>query len=216
MTADTSLSLRDRARRDRLVRIRLAAERLLEAKAFEDISTREIAKLAEVGEATLFRYVKSKQNLLMVVYGDKLDAILDEIERRDAATDSDGTAAGYVDRILRVYEARCALYLESPHNATLYLRSGFEPDPQTNARAIAQGDRTIDLVARILGAGQRAGLLIGSVDVRLIAQNCHATYMHEIERTPARRLDPATLWERLRPRLVVQLELLAERAGPTG
>lgn len=206
------LGLRDRARRDRIARIRAAAEELMLDARFEDITTKALAERAEVGEATLFRYIKSKQALLMMVYGDRLDALLETIEGDDAAA-ADAAAAdgarGHIDRVLHVYSARCAFYLESPHNAALYLRAGFDPHDSSAARLTAQGDRTIALVAGILRDGQQAGALIAGTDMRLVAQNCHAAYMHEIDRTPVRGFEPSTIWERLEPRLAVQLEPLA-------
>lgn len=41
-----------------------------------------------------------------------------------------------------------------------------------------------------------------------MAQNCHAIYMHEIDRTPVRGFDPDRIWERLGPRLDAQLRPL--------
>jgi AcrR family transcriptional regulator len=190
-------------------RIRAAAELLLRRKTFEEITTREVAELAEVGTATLFRYIKSKQDLLMMVYGDELDAMLDRIEAADRSCLSQAPdhqpASFFIERVLRVYRARCDFYLANPHNAAVYLRAGFEPDAESSERHLEQGDRTIALVASILAAGQERSVLIDTVDAQLVAQNCHGTYMHEIERAPVRRLEPATIWERLEPRLVVQL-----------
>ncbi|WP_370615435.1 TetR/AcrR family transcriptional regulator [Mumia sp. Pv 4-285] len=201
---------RDLAKRERLDRIRAAATELLLEKDFQSITTRDIARRAGVAEATLFRYIKGKQELLTMVYGDQLDAQLSAVEEEDARLvagrgNAPPTVDSVVERIFHIYRRRCEFYQVAPHNASLYLRQGFEVDRDLSARPVSQGDRTIRLVASILAEGQQTGVIDPSVEAALVAQNLHGTYMHEIDRTPVRGLDPSTLWERLRPRLEVQL-----------
>ncbi|GAF43685.1 hypothetical protein RW1_009_01090 [Rhodococcus wratislaviensis NBRC 100605] len=213
-----SEGVRDRAKRNRLIRIRKAAADLLVVKSFHQITTKEVAQLAGVGEATLFRYISGKHDLLTMAYADQMDALLNRIEEDDArqvASTRGGPLTGQhqVDRIYQVYNTRCDFYLVNPTNAALYLREGFEAGGETAARHIAQGDRTIRLVASILQDGQRARVLTDVVDPFIVAQNCHGTYIHEIDRTPARGFDPATIWDRLVARLAAQLVPLIERSS---
>ncbi len=209
---------RDVARRERLDRIRVAATELLLEKDFTSITTRDIARRAGVAEATLFRYIKGKQELLTMVYADHLDAQLSVVEEEDARIVARQAGLppsmdAVLERIFHIYQRRCAFYQASPHNASLYLRQGFDVDPDVSARPVSQGDRTIRLVVSILGEGQRAGVLDPAVDAALVAQNLHGTYMHEIDRTPVRGFEPSTLWDRLRPRLEVQLVPLGRRTS---
>ncbi len=200
--------LRARAKKDRLARIVEAANSLMLEKDFQDITTRDLAQRAGIGEATLFRYIRSKTEILTIVYGHRMDAVLDEIERADAehvAGRAAITGDDAVARILAVYHRRCDFYLIDPNNAALYLREGFDAGGNVSARHVAQGDRTVRQVASILDEGQRAGVVLAAIDPRLVAQNCHATYMHEIDRTPVRGFDPSTIWDRLRPRLATQI-----------
>ena len=60
----------------------------------------------------------------------------------------------------------------------------------------------------IVGDGQERGLLDRRAAPLLVAQNCHAIYMHEIDRTPVRGFDPDRIWDRLGPRLDAQLRPL--------
>lgn len=187
-----------------------AASKLLLRNSFHEITTKQVAAEADIGEATLFRYISSKQELLTLVYGDQLDGVLNRIEQEDAqaqATTPSGewTAEFYSNRVLNVYRLRSEFYLINPANAALYLREGFQPESPESPRHIAQGDRTIRLVAQILEEGQRQGSITDRVHSYIVAQNCHGTYMHEIDRTPVRRFDPTTIWTRLEPRLKAQL-----------
>lgn len=205
---------RDHAKQQQLQRITDAAARLLLTNSFDEITTRRVAAEAGMGEPTLFRYIRSKQELLTFVYGDQMDTVLNRIEEDDArfvaeaSADARSQATLIVDRILRCYRTRCDFYLLNPGNAARYLREGFECGGPVSARHIAQGDRTIRLVTSILRDGQDKRLLADTVGAEVAAQNCHGTYMHEIDRTPVRGLEPATIWTRLEPRLRVQLEPL--------
>lgn len=217
---NNALGRRDQAKSVRAARIHAAAHTLLLRKSFDEITTREVAEEAGIGEATLFRYIGSKQRLLTMVYGDQLDEMLNRIEEADAARMSAeqrrrGQGNWYLDRVYAAYKARCDFYLLSPHNAALYLREGFVPGGEATPRHVAQGDRTIRLVAAILVEGQGSGALRADVDAHTVAQNCHGTYIHEIDRTPVRGFDPNTIWARLHRRLNVQLEPLVvlERRG---
>lgn len=207
------VGLREEARLVRVARIRAAAEELLEQKRFSDITTREVAQHAGIGEATLFRYMPSKRDLLILVYGHQMDALLARIEQADAvavATAKPGRIDGnfYCDRIYAIYQARSGFYLRNPENAALYLRLGFEVGGKISRRNIAQGDRTIGLSSSIILDGQTAGFLSSTVESQLVAQNCHGIFMHEIDRTPVRGLAPESIWDRVSARLSVQLRPL--------
>lgn len=209
-TSDGSLSLRERAKLDKNRRIRAAASQLLDEKPFDQITTREVAERAGIGEATLFRYVASKWDLLMLTYGDRMDALIDQIEQDDvaAATRSASSGQAYIDRINAIYRSRTNFYLKDPQNIALFQREGFRLESSVSSRSIGQGDRTIGMTTGILAEGQRSGLLMSEVDPHLVAQNCHGIYMHEIDRTPVRGYSPDTVWERTRARLAVQLKPL--------
>ena len=210
--------LRATAKRRNFERITSTATRMMLEEHFDDITTKRVAAEAGIGEATLFRYIKNKQELLTLVYGSQMDDVLDRIEREDAAwvAEHAGTeldSSYVIDRVLRVYRTRCDFYLINPYNATLYLKEGFESGGEVTARHIAQGDRTVHMVTNMLAEGQRAGVLLDSIDPSIVAQNCHGTYMHEIERTPVRKFPPATIWGRLEIRLENQLLPLATVQG---
>jgi len=205
------MTLRQLGKQRKRDAIRAAAATLMHTKAFDDITMREIAQLAEVGEATLFRYVANKHDLLHVVFGDELDAVLDRIDEQDAALQAaqgdSPSGTNFVERVRAVYLERCAFYRRNPGNSSRYLREGFSLSP-LSARNVAQGDRTISLNRSIIEDGQERGLLDRRAEALLVAQNCHAIYMHEIDRTPVRGFDPDRIWERLGPRLDAQLRPL--------
>ena len=167
---------REASRRDRLLRIQGAAEELLSTRSINDVMTKEVAERAGIGEATLFRYIGTKMELLFMVYGDRMDRLLSEIEQADALTargtpHPSGSGRRYVDRIRAAYQRRCDFYRENPDNVALYMRAGFDQQNVSRGANVAQGDRSIRLTALILSEGQEDGALIRTVDPLLVAQN---------------------------------------------
>jgi len=72
------MSLREQKKADKLARIKAAAEELFEEKGFEATTTREIAQRAGIGTGTLFTYVQSKEELVIVLWDEQVQAVLDE------------------------------------------------------------------------------------------------------------------------------------------
>ncbi|MCO4250338.1 TetR/AcrR family transcriptional regulator [Pseudarthrobacter raffinosi] len=214
MTSEATASgapvgLREKARIERYQNIRAAAEQLFNERGYEHTTTKEVAELAGVGEATLFRYVSNKHELLLLVIGERMDMTLQAIEDADkelAANTS--TARDYVERLYAIFRARARFYATDPENVTSYLHHGFKAGSQLGAQSISQGDRVIVLIAAILDNARDAGYLSADVDSLVVAQNCNGTYIHEVLRTPARGFRPEDLWEKLRERLRVQIEPL--------
>ncbi|MDJ0350762.1 TetR/AcrR family transcriptional regulator [Cryobacterium sp. PH29-G1] len=200
------LGLRDRTRLQRFADIRSAAERLLREKSFDDITTKEVAELAGVGEATLFRYISNKRELLLLVLGHQVDSLIDRIMASDAVSaPGDQTGAGHIGRVKRIYEARAEFYVTDPETVTSYLEYGFKAGSQLGAESIIQGDRIIGLTESILRRGQELKVLMPDVDARTVAQNCNSIYIHEIFRTSVRNFTPETLSSRVASRLSAQL-----------
>jgi AcrR family transcriptional regulator len=73
---------RELNKEDKLRRIKSAARSLFVKNGYDDASTREIAKRADVALGTLFSYAANKRDLLFLVVNDELD----EVARRAAAS----------------------------------------------------------------------------------------------------------------------------------
>jgi AcrR family transcriptional regulator len=208
-TTTAPVGLREKARLERYQNIRAAAEQLFNQRGYEQTTTKEVAELAGVGEATLFRYVTNKHELLLLVIGERMDTALQAIEDADEKlAASTATAQDYIERIYAIFRARAQFYATDPENVTSYLHYGFKAGSQLGAQSISQGDRIIALTASILDNAREAGYLITHVDSQIVAQNCNGTYIHEVLRTPARGFRPEDLWEKLHERLRVQIEPL--------
>lgn len=206
-----TLGLRAQAKAEVFRRIREAAGALLADRGFDQITTREVAQRAGIGEATLFRYVSSKDELLTLVYGDQMDVLIETLlVADDAAAFVEGSADGMLlcARVKALYRGRSDFYLAHPTNASRYLRQAFEIASPNRARTMAQGDRFIARVTEILQAGQSQAVINGDVDASVVAQNCHGIFIHEVDRTATREYPPETIWQRVSARLDAQLLVL--------
>jgi AcrR family transcriptional regulator len=206
------VGLREHARAEALERIRSTAVALLAENSLNDLTTREIARRAGVGEATLFRYVESKWALVILAYGDRLDELLDRIVAADglkAAAVPQPTGEFYCQRVLDAFWMRSEMYLESPENGAIYLQAGSDPRTRPDSpwlrRSIEQQNRMVALVAGIIRDGQAAGVLRGEFDAEVIADNCYGLYVFEMEVTVIQKRDQARYRERLDRRLRTQV-----------
>lgn len=222
MAEPEAVGLREQAKLEAFERIRSTAVALLAEKSLNDLTTREIAQRAGIGEATLFRYVESKWALVILAYGDRLDELLDRIvdaDRRTAAAVSRPAGEFYCQRVLDAFWMRSEMYLESPENGAIYLQSGSDPRTRPDSpwlkRSIDQRNRLVALVTGIIQDGQTEGFLRDEFDAEVIASNCYGMYFFEMQVTVIQKLDQALYRERLDRRLRVQVLPLI-REGPKG
>lgn len=221
MSTDTNLplpdeepiGLRERGRQERFARVLTAAEELFIAKGFDAVTTREVAQLAGVGEATLFRYVANKTDLLLLVIGRTQDSLIDDIVLSDRRTEDHSPEAPsgewYIDRIAAIYRERIRYYTLDPENVAKYVVSGLQSSgSRLGERSTRAGDRIIELVRNIVVTAQERRVFRDDVDPTLVARNLNGCYIHEVLRSPARNLPIETTWDRLHERFDVMLRPL--------
>lgn len=205
------LSLRDRQRITRHNAILEAAKTLFDKEGYEGVTTKNIAEVAEIGEATLFRYFASKSEIFFSVIGKRVEESITAAIELDADTVPNASkrdAEYYLRRVAAIYQARAELFEQDPRNILTFALLGLEPDPDLHKEPIRQGDRVINLVADIIIDGQAEGALNSKVSGRDIAINLNGTYIHEMSRAAVRDLPADGFARRLRQRHDVQLAVL--------
>lgn len=70
-------SRRERNKQEKLVRIIRAARSLFASKGFDATTTQEIANSADIGTGTLFLYAKTKEDLLILIFRDEMDRVVE-------------------------------------------------------------------------------------------------------------------------------------------
>ena len=71
----SGLRQRERNKLDKLRRIKAAARELFLEQGYDNATTREIARRADVGLGTLFSYASDKRDLLFLIYNDMQEAL---------------------------------------------------------------------------------------------------------------------------------------------
>ncbi|WP_311208420.1 MULTISPECIES: helix-turn-helix domain-containing protein [unclassified Aeromicrobium] len=204
--------MRERKKRESMTRLRTAARELMWDQGYEAVTTRAIAARADMGEATLFRYVPSKLDLFLSIYGDEFEQVVIRCVQAHAADNEmpqEPTTRSHRDRILGCYDELAALYTRFPELAFTFVKESFGSSAGIGRSGLAYADRWFALVEAILEDARAAGATgVALDDIPVIAQNCHAVYVHEVLRSQARELPSAELPLRLRRRLELTLRPL--------
>jgi AcrR family transcriptional regulator len=147
---------RERADRKRNRDVIVAAAREAFARADaagETVSMNEVARVARVGIATLYRHFPSRDELAEAVYQSKLDEVTARV--RDRTTDHEAFLS------LRVWVEEFASFMLATRGMMDTLRSAWHsPAPHTSASAA----RIAGVVAGFLAAGAADGSIRNDVD----------------------------------------------------
>ena len=151
-----------RGRRSR-ARIRAAARDLFRERGFDATTLRAIAARAGMGASSIYRHIRSKEELLV----DELAEFQDQAwrrfrahERRDAARRDAPTR----ERVRRFLDAEHALLARDPDFTIVALRATTHPAARVARRVLALQDRSVGLLTEILQAGRTRGELARGVD----------------------------------------------------
>jgi TetR/AcrR family transcriptional regulator len=137
---------RERNKQDKLDRITAAASDLFARHGVDEVTTQQIADLADIGTGTLFLYARSKGELLLLVqnsgYADAL------AQGRAAAAGINGT----LDAVLAVVRPVVECNRTQVDNGRTYLREMVfgDPDEPHHRDAIALALQTEEAIAEIL------------------------------------------------------------------
>lgn len=158
------LSRTEIGKRDKLRRIREASRALFLSRGYEEATIREIARLAEVAQGTLFLYAASKRDLLFMLYNDIIEAAAAESLAVPHAELSLAEALMHIALAnVQAYTADIAIARLGLVNLNLY------DDSDQASRFVALHGTVTDLVARLLRKGREDGRLSADFDVGLIA-----------------------------------------------
>ncbi|UFM64151.1 TetR/AcrR family transcriptional regulator [Paracoccus sp. MA] len=158
------LSRTEIGKRDKLRRIREASRALFLSRGYEEATIREIARLAEVAQGTLFLYAASKRDLLFMLYNDIIEAAAAESLAVPHAELSLAEALMHIVLAnVQAYTADIAIARLGLVNLNLY------DDSDQASRFVALHGTVTDLVARLLREGRQDGRLSADFDVELIA-----------------------------------------------
>ena len=147
-----------RGRRSR-AKIRGAARELFRERGFDATTLRAIAARAGMGASSIYRHIRSKEELLV----EELADLQDQAWRRYRVRGDRSAPA--LERLHRFLDAEQELLAGDPDFTLVAIRATTHPEARVSARVLKLQDRTIGLLAEILQAGRTRGELRRDADV---------------------------------------------------
>jgi AcrR family transcriptional regulator len=205
----SGLRQRERNKLDKLRRIKAAARELFLEQGYDNATTREIARRADVGLGTLFSYASDKRDLLFLIYNDLQEALtLDAFRRRP-------TARTFLGQVISSFAAYYRFFAQEPEFMRYVLReltfysTGRQAERfQTGREAIITG------IEELVRAAKKKRQLRSTEKDRAIAQLIFGVYQAEIRRwLTGKSPKPSTGLARLRAMLRIVIEGLKPRPG---
>jgi AcrR family transcriptional regulator len=172
---DAEISVRERNRRDKLQRITAAARALFVEKGFDETTTREIARRADVALGTLFLYATDKRDLLFLICTDELEALTDKAF--GAVPEKDRL----IDELIYIFEFYYGYFSEQPGLSKYILRElTFFVSGVQGQRFQSNRHRVISQLVEHLGGAKARGLLKETAEPADVGWVVFAIYQAEI------------------------------------
>jgi AcrR family transcriptional regulator len=171
--AATERPLRADARRNRDRLLEVAVEVFAEHGL--DVGVAEIARRAEVGQATLFRHFATKEDLVAAVLDQRIDGMEGAIAAAGAIADPDVAFTTMLRDVVRI-QVRDRALVESLIGV---VQSFSQPRLEEHMRQVIAG------VQAVLDRAQRAGLVRADViaeDLMALTCGLASAYLPELER----------------------------------
>ena len=193
----------ERNKRDKLARIKRAAHKLFSRRGFDATTTREIAQAADIGTGTLFLYVGSKEDLLVLIFREEMERVVNDA----FATMPNRTLR---DQVLQVFNAMIAYHEQDPGLARVFVKE--LPFVNDRRHGVAEFMTMLLVgVTNLIEQAKSRGEIKTEVPARRLAQNLFALYFAELQRWLGREpIGPQKRDDALRSAIDLQLDGLRE------
>jgi AcrR family transcriptional regulator len=152
-----------RGRKSR-AKIRAAFRSLFREHGFDATTLRMIGERAGMGASSIYRHIRSKEELLV----EDLGELQHEAWTRFRAREPSRRSAR--ERLRRFLDAEHALLARDRDFTVIALRATTHPEARVAKRVLALQDRTIGVIAEILQSGRSRGELAKDADVLAAAR----------------------------------------------
>jgi AcrR family transcriptional regulator len=152
-----------RGRKSR-ARIHAAARELFRERGFDATTLRAIAARAGMGASSIYRHIRSKEELLVEQLGDLQEEAWERFRK------GEDRVAPARERMRNFLDAEHALLAKDPDLTTIALRATTHPEARVARRVLNLQDRTIGLLTEILMSARGRGELRRSADVMTAAR----------------------------------------------
>jgi len=172
---DQKISVRERNRIDKLQRITAAARALFIEKGFDETTTREIARHADVALGTLFLYATDKRDLLFLICTDELEGLI------ESAFEDVPTHDRLIDELIHIFGFYYRYFAEQPGLSRYILRElTFFVSGVQGQRFQENRYQVISRLVSHLRAAKPRGLIREDADPEIVGWTLFAIYQAEI------------------------------------
>jgi TetR/AcrR family transcriptional regulator, cholesterol catabolism regulator len=166
---------RERNKQEKLARIKAAARALFSTKGFAATTTQEIADRADIGAGTLFLYARSKEEIVVLVFRDEMDRVVDE------AFATLPKRAKLLEQLMHVYGAMIAFHERDLGLARVFVKELMFLGKGTRAGVEVFIYGLIDRWAALIEQAKQRGDVDADVPAAVLARNCFATYLFSLQ-----------------------------------
>lgn len=195
---------RERNKQEKLARIVGAARQLFRDQGFAETTTQQIAEAADIGTGTLFLYVRSKEDLLVMVFSDEM------LETAQAAFDNADPDAPLLDQLMQVFSSMLAYHERDPDIARLLLKEVMFSNVTGRGADITE---LLDVIyaglAELVVRAHAAGKCHQDAPPLMIAENLFANYYLALIGRLAGRTTSAQFQTHLRRHLAITINVPA-------
>ena len=203
-SVQVSAGRRERQRVRTLAKITRAARTLFARKGFDATTTQEIAAKADIGTGTLFNYAKTKEDLLLLVFREEMDVVVEQAfatipRKRDL-----------IDQLLHVFDAFVAYHqrdVEIAHALIRQLSSVNAPETRDDIMIFLRG--LISRISALIKAAQERGELRSGIPRGILAHNLFSIYYRLLQEWLGEYITYEQYVARIRPALELQLSGLS-------
>ncbi len=174
--ADTPPGRRERNKLEKRERIKAAARALFASKGFTATTTQEIAERADIGTGTLFLYVQSKEEVLVLVFRDEMDRVCEQ------AFASIPERASLLDAFVHVFGALVAFHDRDQELARVFVKEVLFVKEQHRRGIYDFVDALIARCADLVEQAKKRGEVAADVPAQLLAENCFAAYLVRLQK----------------------------------
>ncbi len=191
---------RERQRVRTLAKIIRAARILFARKGFDATTTQEIAARADIGTGTLFNYAKTKEDLLLLVFREEMDVV---VEQAFATIPDKGNL---IDQLLHVFDAFVAYHqrdVEIAHALIRQLSSVNAAEARADIIAFMRG--LVGRISALIKDAQERGELRSRLPRGILAHNLFSIYYRLLQEWLGEYITYEQYAARIRPALELQL-----------
>jgi len=152
-----------RGRRSR-AQIRAAARSLFREKGFDGATLRAIAERAGMGASSIYRHIRSKEELLVEELAELQERAWREVRARG------DRALGARERVRAFLDAEHALRVADPDFTTIAVRATTHPGARVARQVLALQERSVGLLTELLQPARVSGELRRDADVLAAAR----------------------------------------------